>query len=86
MLVGGRIMLADDELAPGAEGLATLEPLWPEYWDHVCVGAVVPVMEGARIVGHATVVDRVWPTSLTAATAAFVRAAYACVWKGLTGT
>ena len=52
----GRIMLLDqDELAPGAEGLVRIEPLWAEYWATVREGAVVPVQEGARVVGHVTV-------------------------------
>ena len=76
MLNDGRIVLAADELVPGTESLATIEPLRPEYWDRVPVGAVVPFMEGARIVGHATVIERVWPAAFTPATAAFVRAAY----------
>ena len=52
----GRIMLIDqDELAPGAEGLVRIEPLWAEYWATVREGAVVPAQEGARVVGHVTV-------------------------------
>ncbi|MBX3192596.1 MAG: DUF5063 domain-containing protein [Labilithrix sp.] len=76
MLNDGRLMLAVEELAPGAECLATLEPLRPEYWDGVRVGTAVPITEGTRIVGYATVTERVWPAAFTPATATFVRAAY----------
>ena len=75
MLDDGRIMLANDELAPGTDGVATLEPLRPEYWDAVQAGTVIPVMEATRVVGHATVTERVWPAAFTSTVAAFVRAA-----------
>lgn len=76
MLNDGHVTLAVDELAPGADGIATLDPLRPEYWEGVGVGAVVPFMEGARVVGHATAMEVLWPAAFTPATAAFVRAAY----------
>ncbi|MBX3215757.1 MAG: DUF5063 domain-containing protein [Labilithrix sp.] len=76
MLNDGRIMLLGaDELAPGAEGDARLEPLRPEFWDHVRPGATIPLMEGARIVGHVQVVERAWPVPFSSAVAGFVRAA-----------
>src|SRR5688572_11811288 len=55
----GRILLPDGQVVPGAEAEATLEPLRPEYWDHVREGMTLPVMEGARIVGHVTITGRV---------------------------
>src|SRR4051794_24572736 len=71
LLNDARLLLATHELAPGAEGLATLEPLRPEYWDGVRVGTVVPFMEGSRIVGRAAVTERLWPAAFTPETAAF---------------
>lgn len=71
----GELRLSADELAPGADGDGTVEPLRPELWDRVGVGARLPFREGAAVVGHATVTERVWPAAFTPATAAFVRAA-----------
>ncbi len=52
----GRIMLIEqDELAPGAKGLVRIEPMFSEFWATARGGAVVPVQEGARVVGHVTV-------------------------------
>jgi hypothetical protein len=77
MLNDGQIKLTVGELLPpGEEATATIEPLRPEYWDHVRAGMTIPVMEGSRIVGYARVSGRVWPTPFTPAVAAFVRAAY----------
>lgn len=50
----GRVWL-DGSLAPGAEGAALLEPLAPEFWNRVRAGLVIPMLEGARLVGHATI-------------------------------
>ncbi|HVH47991.1 MAG TPA: DUF5063 domain-containing protein [Labilithrix sp.] len=72
----GRILLTCNELAPGAEAPATVEPLRPQFWDHVRTGATLEVKEGARVVGYATVTEQLWPDTFTPAVAAFVRAAY----------
>ena len=54
----GRVLLDGiSELAPGTEGPAILEPLAPEYWGAVEVGAVLPMQEGSRLVGYATVTE-----------------------------
>jgi hypothetical protein len=69
----GRIVLIDqDELAPGAEGIVCIEPLFPEFWATIREGAVVPVREGARIVGHATIEKVVFTGGFTPAVATFV--------------
>ncbi len=55
-VAGGRIVLIDrDELAPGAEGLVRIEPMFSEYWATLREGAILAVQEGARVVGHAIV-------------------------------
>ncbi len=54
----GRVSLEGcAELAPGAEGLARVEPLAPEFWGGVRVGSVISMQEGNRVVGHATVLS-----------------------------
>ncbi len=71
----GRIMLiARDELAPGAEGLVRIEPMFSfsEFWATVREGAVVPVHEGARVVGHVTVEKVLFVDGFTPAIATFV--------------
>ena len=56
MLNDGRILLDDGmALAPGMTGLARLEPLAPEFWGQMVVGAVIPMQEGSHVVGHATI-------------------------------
>lgn len=61
------------QLAPGDEGPAILEPLAPEYWGAVEVGAVLPMQEGNRVVGHATVTEVASrPEHFTREVAAFV--------------
>jgi hypothetical protein len=69
----GRIVLIDeDELAPGAEGVVRIETMFPEFWAAVREGAVVPVQEGARVVGHATVERVLLADGFTPAVATFV--------------
>lgn len=52
----GRVFLEDrDELAPGVEGEARIEPLRSEFWGHVVPGTVIAMQEGNRVVGYATV-------------------------------
>lgn len=76
-LNGGRVLLDSlPELAPGAEGPATIEPLAEEFWGAIEVGAVLPMHEGSRIVGHATVVGVMRPAYLTREAAAFVDQAH----------
>ena len=54
----GRVFLEDrDELAPGAEGLARIEPLACEFWGRVRPGSVIAMQEGKRLVGYATVLE-----------------------------
>lgn len=68
-----RIMLIDqNELAPGAEGLVRVEPMFSEFWATVREGAVVPVQEGARVVGHVTVEKVLFADGFTPAIATFV--------------
>ncbi|MBX3217135.1 MAG: DUF5063 domain-containing protein [Labilithrix sp.] len=69
----GRIMLIDhDELAPGAEGLVRIEPMFSEFWATVRDGAVVPVQEGAQIVGHVTTAKVIFADGFTPAVATYV--------------
>jgi hypothetical protein len=73
----GRVLLDGiDELAPGAEGPAVIEPLVEAFWGAVDVGAVLPMQEGSRIVGHATVTALTRPEHFTRETAAFADQAY----------
>lgn len=52
----GRVLLEGrDELAPGAEGPARIEPIASERWGRVVPGAVIAMQEGPRVVGHATI-------------------------------
>lgn len=69
----GRVLLDGiSELAPGAEGPAIVEPLAEEFWGAVDVGAVLPMQEGRRVVGYATVTDVFRPGHFTRELAAFV--------------
>ncbi len=73
----GRVRLDGiQDLAPGAEGPAFIEPVAEEFWGAVEVGAVLPMQEGSRIVGHATVTEVIRPAYLTRETAAFVDQAH----------
>jgi len=61
-LNGGRVMLEDrPELSPGAEGIARVEPLAPEFWEGVRPGQIIPMHEGSRVVGEATVLETLDP-------------------------
>lgn len=54
----GRVLLDGvSELSPGAEELAIIEPLAEEFWGAVDVGGVLPMQEGSRVVGYATVLE-----------------------------
>lgn len=75
MLNDGRIILASEELARGEETTASIEPMRPEYWGHVKRGTRIAVLDGSRVIGCATVLERAWPSPFTPAVAAFVRAA-----------
>jgi hypothetical protein len=73
----GRVLLDGvAEIAPGAEGPAIIEPLAEEFWGAVGVGAVLPMQEGSRLVGYATVVEVTRPDHFTRETAAFVDQAH----------
>ncbi len=74
MLHDGRVFLEDTtQLPPGRQGNARVEPLRPEYWGGVGAGRVLAVQEGARMVGHATVLEVVAkPAYWSPAAAAFV--------------
>jgi len=55
-LNGGSISLEGIEsLAPGDEGIILILPRSPEDWTDVAIGTVLPMHEGARAIGHATV-------------------------------
>lgn len=69
----GRVLLDGvSELAPGTEGPAIIEPLAGEFWAAVDVGAVLPMHEGRRLVGYATVTAVSLPEHYSRAVAAFV--------------
>jgi hypothetical protein len=54
----GRVFLEGcSHIAPGAEGLARLEPLAPEFWGGVRVGSVIAMQEGNHVVGNATILS-----------------------------
>jgi hypothetical protein len=73
----GRVLLDGiDELAPGAEGPAFIQPLADEFWGGVDVGTVLPMQEGSRVVGYATVTAVTWPEHFTRETAAFANQAH----------
>lgn len=73
----GRVLLDGiTELAPGAEGHAVIEPLDEEFWGAVDFGAVLPMLEGRRVVGHATVTEISRPEHFTPEVAAFVAEAH----------
>jgi hypothetical protein len=73
----GRVILdGNAELARGADGPAIIEPLAEEFWGAVDVGAVLPMQEGPRIVGYATVLEVTRPDYLPREVAAFVAEAH----------
>jgi hypothetical protein len=73
----GRVLLDGiAEIAPGAEGPAIIEPLVEEFWGAVDIGDVLPMQEGKRIVGYATVVEVRRPEHFTRETAAFADQAH----------
>lgn len=52
----GRVFLEDrEQLAPGEEGAARLLPMAPQFWAHVREGMELPMQEGPKVVGSATV-------------------------------
>ncbi len=54
----GRVILDEsDELAPGFEAVARIEPLAPEFWGKVQPGTVLPMQEGNHVVGYAVILD-----------------------------
>lgn len=74
----GRVLLEGIErLAPGEEGPAIIEPLAEEFWGEVDVGTILPMQEGRRVVGFATVTDVVSrPDHFTREVAAFINQAH----------
>ncbi len=53
---GARVWLESaDTLAPGAEGLAHLEPLASEVWGHIVPGMNIPMHIVSRVIGSAVV-------------------------------
>ncbi len=73
----GRVLLDGvTEIAPGAEGPAVIEPLYEEFWGAVDVGSILPMQEGNRAVGHATVVEVTRPEHFTREAAAFADQAH----------
>ena len=69
----GRVFLDEHAwLHPGEEGVATVEPLAPEFWGGAVPGATFPVQEGSRVIGHARVLALVSsPDGWSPTTAAF---------------
>ncbi len=53
-----RVFLEDGELlSPGEERAVYIEPLFPEQWTHVTPGMQLPMHEGHRVLGVATVLE-----------------------------
>lgn len=48
-------------LAPGEEGVARVDPVSPDLWDHVRPGRVFTVHDGRTAVGSSTVLERIDP-------------------------
>lgn len=48
---------------PGGTAIVRLFPLYPSRWEHVQVGDQVHMKDGDRIIGLATVLERVGPTN-----------------------
>lgn len=63
------------ELSPGASCDATLRPLLSEAWEHLSIGTVISMQEGARVVGQATITDLVIGVSAPPEVVRFVGAA-----------
>lgn len=63
------------ELSPGASCDATLRPLYGEAWEHLSIGTVIAMHEGARVVGQATITDLVIGASAPPEVLRFVGAA-----------
>ena len=69
-----RVLLDDGlEIEPGSEAQCLIEPLAPEFWGRVRVGAGITMQGGPRVVGHATILAIVSsPTCFTADVCEFV--------------
>lgn len=50
-------------MAPGKETVVRLHPLEPEYWPPIECGLRLVMLEGARVVGHAEVLEVVPPAT-----------------------
>jgi Domain of unknown function (DUF5063) len=73
VLNDGRVTLVErDELTPGEEGTVRIEPLCPEFWGAVRPAMVIPMQEGARIVGWATISEVTRAEGFSPAVATFV--------------
>jgi hypothetical protein len=69
----GRVILVEcDELAPGQEVTVRIEPLYPEFWGAVRPGIVIPMQEGAPVLGWATISEVTRAEGFSPAVAAFV--------------
>ena len=77
-LNGARVFLEDrEQLAPGEEGLARLDPLSPESWAGVTPGRPLAMHEGQRVVGTAVILEVLSrPPSFSSKVGRFVRAAW----------
>jgi hypothetical protein len=72
----GRLTLLEREtLAPGNEARVRVVPVRPEFWAGLRHGQVIPVQEGAHVVGQATIETAAFLGGFTPAIAAFVCAA-----------
>ena len=54
-----------DRLELGELAVVRLYPTHPEYWPDVRPGQSIEMREGSRVVGHATVLERVSPADAT---------------------
>lgn len=63
------------ELSPGASCDGTLRPLFGDAWEHLSIGAVISMHDGARVVGQATITNLVIGASVPPEVVRFVSAA-----------
>jgi hypothetical protein len=69
----GRVLLdPQDAIAPGDDGLARIQPHMADGWGGVRVGMTIPMQEGNRVVGHATILTITRDPLLTPAVLMFV--------------
>lgn len=76
-LDGGRVLLDDRiQIETGGTAMVRIQPLVPELWGEVRPGLEIPMHEGARVVGHARILEILArPTYWTPEVARFVNQA-----------